>query len=157
MGRSRLVRLFSSSTGRGQRFTSIVDRSHSLHDREFGGRSDSDLHHRIVDGGVRNWDAVGRYPDLFAAAVPICGGGDPSTIEKMLKTPIWAFHGGKDKVVLPQRSREMIDGLKKAGADPKYTEYPDAGHDSWTETYANPDLYRWMFGQRRKQDLPTEP
>ncbi len=108
-------------------------------------------------GGYGTWDAVARYPDLFAAAVPICGGGDPSTIEKMLKTPIWAFHGGKDKVVLPQRSREMIDGLKKAGADPKYTEYPDAGHDSWTETYANPELYRWMFGQRRKQDLPTEP
>jgi alpha-beta hydrolase superfamily lysophospholipase len=60
----------------------------------------------------------------FAAAAPICGGGDPAQAKRFAKLPVWAFHGGKDGVVKPQRSREMIEAITAAGGTPKYTEYP---------------------------------
>ncbi|MFO0924083.1 MAG: prolyl oligopeptidase family serine peptidase [Pirellulales bacterium] len=101
-------------------------------------------------GGYGTWDTVARYPKFFAAAAPICGGGDPATAPKFASLPLWAFHGGKDTVVIPERSRDMIDSLKKAGGSPRYTEYPDAGHDSWTATYASPEFHQWLFAQRRK-------
>jgi predicted peptidase len=101
-------------------------------------------------GGYGTWAAIARKPDLFAAAVPICGGGDPKAAAKVAKIPIWAFHGAKDGVVKPEQSRDMIAALKKAGGDPKYTEYPDAGHDSWTATYADPKVHEWLFAQKKK-------
>lgn len=100
-------------------------------------------------GGYGTWDAIARYPDYFAAAAPICGGGDPKTVDRFKKLPIWCFHGAKDQVVKVGRSREMVDALKAAGSEVRYTEYPDAEHDSWTATYANPELYDWLFAQRR--------
>src|SRR5262249_38529581 len=101
-------------------------------------------------GGYGTWEAVALKPDLFAAAVPVCGGGDVKAAPKIAKIPIWAFHGGKDGIVKPERSREMIEALKKAGGEPKYTEYPDAGHDSWTTAYADPKLHEWLFAQKKK-------
>ncbi|MFQ3591919.1 MAG: prolyl oligopeptidase family serine peptidase [Gemmataceae bacterium] len=101
-------------------------------------------------GGFGTWDLLSRKPDLFAAAIPICGGGDPRSAKKFAHVPIWAFHGAKDNVVRPERSREMIEALKKAGGSPKYTEYPEAGHDSWTKTYADPAVLEWLFAQKRK-------
>jgi predicted peptidase len=100
-------------------------------------------------GGFGTWDLLARKPELFAAAIPICGGGDPKAVEKFAKVPIWAFHGAKDTVVPPSRSREMIDALKKAGGNPKYTEYPSAAHDSWTKTYADPAVLEWLFSQKK--------
>jgi predicted peptidase len=100
-------------------------------------------------GGYGAWDALVRRPDLFAAAAPVCGGGDEATADKIAKIPVWAFHGGKDGVVKPARSRNMIEALKKAGAMPKYTEYEKVGHDSWGPAYRDPELYRWLFTQRR--------
>lgn len=100
-------------------------------------------------GGYGTWDAIARYSGRFAAAAPICGGGDPAQAKKIASTPIWAFHGGKDGVVNPKRSRDMIEAIKAAGGTPKYTEYPDAGHDSWTATYKNPEFFAWLFAQRR--------
>lgn len=99
-------------------------------------------------GGYGTWDAIQRWPDRFAAAVPICGGGDPAQAEKIKNIPIWAFHGDQDTAVKPQRSRQMIEAIKEAGGKPKYTEYKDTGHDSWTATYRDPELYRWLFAQR---------
>jgi len=101
-------------------------------------------------GGYGTWDAIARYPDFFAAAAPICGGGDPKTVARFQSLPIWCFHGAKDSIVKVGRSREMVEALKAAGATVKYTEYPDAEHDSWTATYANPELYEWLFAQRRE-------
>lgn len=100
-------------------------------------------------GGYGTWDAIARYEGYFAAAVPICGGGDPKMVSKFSKLPIWCFHGEADMVVKVLRSREMIDALKKVGSPVKYTEYPDVQHDSWTATYENPDLYQWLFAQQR--------
>lgn len=100
-------------------------------------------------GGYGAWDALQRHPELFAAAIPICGGGDPKHAAKFAKVPIWAFHGDKDTAVRPERSRDMIAALKAAGGNPQYTEYPNTGHDSWTATYRNPEVHAWLFAQKR--------
>jgi predicted peptidase len=100
-------------------------------------------------GGYGTWDLIARRPDLFAAGLPVCGGGDPATAEKLAKVPIWAFHGDKDTVVRPERSREMIAAIEKAGGKPKYTEYKGVGHDSWTRTYANKEVLDWLFAQKK--------
>lgn len=104
-------------------------------------------------GGYGTWDLIARRPDLFAAAVPICGGGDEGTAERFAKMPIWVFHGAKDTGVKPERSRNMIAALKKAGGQPRYTEYPEVGHNSWAPAYREPELYKWLFAQ----NLSVEP
>lgn len=100
-------------------------------------------------GGYGTWDALSRRPKLFAAAVPICGGGDLATADVLASTPIWCFHGAKDNVVDVELSRQMVASIKAAGGQPLYTEYPEATHNSWTATYANRDMIEWMFQQRR--------
>jgi predicted peptidase len=100
-------------------------------------------------GGFGTWDMITRTPDEFAAAVPICAGADETLAGRVAKLPIWAFHGDKDGVVKVERSRRMIAAIEKAGGTPKYTEYPGVGHDSWTQTYANPEVLAWMFAQKR--------
>ena len=98
-------------------------------------------------GGYGTWDALARYPNLFAAAVPICGGGDIQTAKNFASVPIWCFHGGADPVVPVGLSRGMIEALKSAGGSPKYTEYPGVKHDSWTQAYETTALYTWLFAQ----------
>ena len=100
-------------------------------------------------GGYGTWDAIERRPELFAAAAPICGGGDPAGVSRFKDLPIWAFHGSEDKAVKPERSRAMIEVLKAAGGQPKYTEYQGVGHDSWTQTYRDPAFYEWLFAQKK--------
>lgn len=101
-------------------------------------------------GGFGTWDALQRRPNQFAAAIPICGGGDTAEAAELVNTPIWAFHGGADTVVKTQRSRDMIEAIKAAGGKPKYTEYPNVGHNSWAQTFANPEVYDWLFAQHRE-------
>ncbi len=101
-------------------------------------------------GGFGAWDVIARRPDLFAAAVPICGGGDEATATKIAKIPIWAFHGAKDPAVNVNRTRHMIAALKKAGGEPKYTEYPDEGHASWVPAYKDAAMMKWLFGQKKE-------
>lgn len=98
-------------------------------------------------GGYGTWDLLARFPNRFAAAVPVCGGGDTRTVSKIKHVPIWAFHGALDRVVAPKHSRVMIKALLDAGATPGYTEYPDVGHDSWVYAYQEPHLLPWMFQQ----------
>jgi predicted peptidase len=102
-------------------------------------------------GGYGSWEALKRMPDYFAAAIPICGAGDPKAVEKFKNVPVWVFHGDKDGAVKVERSQEMVEALKSAGASPKYTEYPGVGHDSWTATYKNPEVTDWLFEQNRGQ------
>jgi len=101
-------------------------------------------------GGYGTWDIISRRPELFAAAAPICGGGDEMQAPQIARLPIWVFHGGKDGVVKPARSRNMIEAIKKAGGTPKYTEYPEVGHGSWGPAYQDPALFRWLFSQKRE-------
>lgn len=100
-------------------------------------------------GGFATWELVQTYPDRFAAAAPVCGGGTPGRICAAREVPIWAFHGALDTVVLPVRSEEMVRRLERCDGDVRYTLYPEAGHDAWTETYANPELYEWLLSHRR--------
>ncbi len=102
-------------------------------------------------GGYAVWDLITRLPEKFAAAVPVCGGGDEAVAEKLKNLPVWAFHGAKDGVVKPSRSRNMIKAIEKAGGKPTYTEYSTTGHDSWKLAYTEPELLKWLFAQKKKQ------
>jgi predicted peptidase len=104
-------------------------------------------------GGFGTWAIIAERPDLFAAAVPICGGGDESKAAALVETPIWAFHGEKDETVAVERSRSMIAAIKKAGGAPRYTEYKGKGHAVWNEVFGEPDLLPWVFAQRRPSKL----
>jgi predicted peptidase len=103
-------------------------------------------------GGYGTWSMIIKYPDMFAAAAPICGGGESVLAKFRLdKMPIWVFHGAKDDVVPPSKSEEMVKAVEKAGnKNVKFTVYPEAGHDSWTETYNNPELYQWFLKYEKK-------
>jgi predicted peptidase len=100
-------------------------------------------------GGFGTFDAVARYPELFAAAVPVCGGGDPKQASKMLGVPMWIFHGAKDTTVDPKMSLDMYHALVKAGAFPGLTIYPEAGHFSWIPAYKDDMMMDWLFSQHK--------
>jgi predicted peptidase len=100
-------------------------------------------------GGYGTWDLLSRRPELFAAAIPIAGGGDPAQAEKLAKLPIWTFHGDADRLVSIDRPRDMVAALKKAGGAPKITEYKGGSHDAWTATYKNPEVLDWLFEQKK--------
>lgn len=104
-------------------------------------------------GGYGTWDLIARFPHRFAAAVPICGGGDSKTAQQIKNIPVWAFHGALDNVVQPSQSRTMIKALQDAGGKPGYTEYPDVEHDSWIYAYREPHLMPWLFDQDMKSDI----
>ena len=100
-------------------------------------------------GGFGTWQLASYAPDRLAAIAPICGGGEKHWVKQFAHLPVWAFHGAKDTGVPLERSQVMVDELKKNGGNPKLTIYPEAGHDSWTETYDNPELYKWLLEQKR--------
>jgi predicted peptidase len=100
-------------------------------------------------GGQGTWDMISKRPDLFAAAVPLCGDGNPSRVAAAQRLPIWVFHGAQDPLVPVTGSRDLVAALRAVGSPVKYTEYPDVGHDVWTRAYVDPALADWLFGQRR--------
>lgn len=101
-------------------------------------------------GGMGTWSIATAMPDRFAAIVPICGRGDPKMAEKLKDLPCWAFHGDADPTVNVSGSRDMIEAIKKAGGNPKYTEYPKVGHNSWDMAYGTDELYKWLLEQKKK-------
>ena len=101
-------------------------------------------------GGYGTWSIAAATPDKWAAIVPICGGGDPKNAAKLKDIPCWCFHGDKDTAVPVERSRDMIEALKKVGATPKYTEYPGVAHNSWDKAYDTNELYDWLLKQTKK-------
>ena len=92
---------------------------------------------------------IALNPDRFAAAAPICGGGTPRLMCQAGRLPVWAFHGAEDDVVPLRRSEEMVEALDACGGDVRLSVYPGIGHDSWTRTYADPELYDWLLQHRR--------
>ncbi len=100
-------------------------------------------------GGYGTWLIGAREPVQYAALMPICGGGEPGDAKELARTPIWAFHGGKDGTVKPEESRRMVEAVKKAGGDVQYTEFPDLSHNSWDAAYSDKDAIAWMLKQRR--------
>jgi predicted peptidase len=106
-------------------------------------------------GGFGTWSLGLSHPEKFAAIAPICGGGEIITPlladkAKLASLPVWAFHGAKDPTVPVEESEHMVNYLKKIGVkEVKFTVYPDALHDSWTQTYANPELFAWFLQHSR--------
>ena len=102
-------------------------------------------------GGFGTWRMAAYAPHRFAAIAPICGGGETYWAKRLPHLPAWVFHGAKDIGVPLSRSQQMVAALKKEGGKPRMTVYPDAGHDSWTETYNNPKFYEWLLDQTRSK------
>jgi len=102
-------------------------------------------------GGFGTWAVALAAPDRFAAIAPICGGGDPARVGVLRHLPVWAFHGARDPIVPLQRTVEMVEALRQCGGNVRFTVYPEAGHDAWTATYANPELYAWFLTHTRPQ------
>lgn len=99
-------------------------------------------------GGYGTWDIIIRKPNMFKAAIPICGAGDTSNVEVLANMPIWCFHGGDDAVVPVSGSREMVNAINALGKnnrDTLYTEYPGIGHASWKLAYSEENLVSWLF------------
>lgn len=105
-------------------------------------------------GAYGTWDAIERWPNYFAAAAPLSGAGDPSKAAVLIHLPIWAFHGAKDTTIPVAGSRDMIYAIEQAGGHPRYTEYPNEGHDLWIpgKVYTpstDPTFFTWLFSQRK--------
>lgn len=100
-------------------------------------------------GGYGTWNWAAAHPETFAAIAPVCGGGNPDLAEALVNMPIWVFHGAKDEVVPLSESENMVNAIKKVGGNVKLTTFPEAGHDSWTETYNNDAFYKWLFSQKK--------
>jgi len=100
-------------------------------------------------GGFGTWGLIAEASDMIAAAAPLCGGYDVSFAPKMAKTPIWAFHGDADGAVKYEYTKNLVAAIRAEGnEDVKFTTYPGVGHDCWTRTYANPQLYDWFLSHQ---------
>ena len=123
-------------------------------------------------GGYGTWSLLSHYPDFFAAAIPICGGGDPFRLPKnrppikqgirnefqpqgLLQAknlPLWTFHGQQDESVPLAETKRLVDSLTEAGSQVKFTVYPQAGHqEAWQKAYHDPTVWKWLFAQQRSQ------
>jgi predicted peptidase len=101
-------------------------------------------------GGSGTWQLSAAQPQRFAAIAPICGRADLDSAPKIKHIPTWVFHGAKDSPASVEHNKAIVAALKAAGGEPKFTLYPDAGHDSWTESYNNPEFYTWLLAQRKQ-------
>jgi len=102
-------------------------------------------------GGVGVWGAISQHPDLFAAGAPVCGLWRIEEVPKLLSVPVWAFHGEQDQTIPAHFTRDITAAIRKAGGTAKYSEYPGVGHESWTKAYEQPELWRWLFTQRKRR------
>lgn len=101
-------------------------------------------------GGYGAWHLAMEFPHRFAALVAISGGATPSGMCALRHVPIWVVHGAKDDIIKLDRSEELVERLKRCNGNVRFTVYPDAGHDAWTRTYENPELYDWLLQHRRQ-------
>ena len=101
-------------------------------------------------GGFATWQIAMSRPDLFAAIVPICGGGMYWNAGRLRDMPVWAFHGKLDDTVFVEESEKMVAWMRRYGGDPKLTIYPENGHNAWSDTYGNRDVFRWLLEHKRQ-------
>ncbi len=99
-------------------------------------------------GGYATWQLAMSMPLIFAAIVPICGGGMYWNAGRLVNTPIWAFHGAKDSTVLCAESEKMVNQVNALGGNAKLTVYPENSHDAWSDTYKNPEVFKWLLEQK---------
>lgn len=109
-------------------------------------------------GGYATWELITRYPEMFSAAVPICGGNDPTKAEKIVDLPIWTFHGDQDAAVAIDATRAMVEALKELGSTVvRYTEYAGLDHGIWFKVFDEPEMLPWLFSQSRATTIPDLP
>lgn len=106
-------------------------------------------------GGYATWQLAMSMPGYFAAVCPICGGGMYWNAARLRDVPVWAFHGGKDTTVLPEESVKMTDAVNRSGGYAKLTIYPENGHDAWSDTYRNPEVFEWLLSCTNRRMLKT--
>ena len=102
-------------------------------------------------GGYGAWQLGMSCPELFAAMIPICGGGMAWNAARLQSVPVWAFHGELDPTVDPKESQLMVNGVNQCGGRARFTLYPDAYHDAWSPTYSNPEVFKWLLKHKKKQ------
>ncbi len=107
-------------------------------------------------GGYGAWHIAATWPELFAAVIPICGGGDPAHGKQLADIPLWAFHGAKDRNVPVSGSRGIIEAIRQNGGDPKYTEFPDLAHDIGNAILHTEGVWDWMFAQQKETETKTD-
>ena len=100
-------------------------------------------------GGYGAWNYAVAYPEQVAAIAPVCGIGNVERAARVAQVPVWAFHGARDSVVPIAADREMVDAVREAGGQVRFTVYPGVGHNAWDRAYADPALYEWLLAQRR--------
>jgi predicted peptidase len=102
-------------------------------------------------GGYGTWDVITHFPTKFAAAAPVCGGGDPANVKGIVdaKLPLWVWHGAADPTVPVKNSRDMVKALRDAGLEVKFTETPGQGHNEWDVTYTTDEFWAWLFAQKK--------
>ena len=100
-------------------------------------------------GGYAAWQLGMSCPELFAALLPICGGGMYWSASRLVNIPVWAFHGALDNTVFCEESQKMVDAVNKKGGCAKLTIYPENKHDAWNDTFKNPAVFAWMLAQRK--------
>ncbi len=98
-------------------------------------------------GGYGTWALGMSMPEYFSCLVPICGGGMYWNASRLQNVPVWAFHGGKDQTVLPRESEKMVEAVNRKGGNARLTIYPENGHNSWDDTYRDPEVLRWMLSR----------
>ena len=101
-------------------------------------------------GGYATWQLAMSMPEYFAAIAPVCGGGMYWNAVRLLNVPVWAFHGGKDTVVLTRESEKMVESVNANGGNAKLTIYPENGHNAWDDTYSNYAVFEWLLSNENK-------
>ena len=131
------------------KFETLIRFANSLKDLPFADPSRIYLM-GVSMGGYAAWQLAMSQPTLFAAMLPICGGGMCWNASRLREIPIWAFHGAKDTTVLPEESQRMVDRVNYKGGNAKLTIYPENAHDAWSDTYSNPEVFTWLLSHQNK-------
>lgn len=103
-------------------------------------------------GGYATWQLAMSLPEYFAAIVPICGGGMYWNAGRLVNVPVWAFHGKKDDTVFVEESIKMVDAVNQNGGNARLTIYPENGHDAWSDTYGNPEVFDWLLSYEKQNE-----
>ena len=103
----------------------------------------------ISMGGFGTWDLLARHSDIFAAGVPVCGGGPDDKIDVLKNIPIYTFHSENDTSVPYSGTKAMVDAIKSAGGEKiKFVSFADKGHVIWDTAITYPGLEQWLFAQK---------
>lgn len=105
-------------------------------------------------GGYAAWQLAMSMPEIFAAMIPICGGGMYWNAARLANIPIWAFHGALDQTVLAAESEKMVTAVNRNNGHAKLTVYPSNGHDAWSDTYANFAVFQWLLTHTNNKETP---